>query len=223
MVQALHDIQWIWNWLMENLVYINLIFSVVIIFFQRRDPKSVWGWLLLLYFVPIFGFVFYIMFGQNYHKSKMFRIKEIEDEINYTIHRQEESILRREFEERKPFVKRYADVVLYNLESTGAVFTDDNDVTIYTDGNRKFDALIEDLKAAEHYIHIQYYIIRDDELFGRIKEVLAERAAHGVEVRVLYDAMGCRNTRHRLWKGLRADGIQTAEFFRRCSAVCSCG
>lgn len=213
MEQTLHMLEQIWIWLMDNLVYINLVFSVIIIFFQRRDPKSVWGWLLLLYFVPILGAVFYIVFGQDYRKSKMFRIKELEDEINSTIHRQEDSILRREFEEKKPSVKRYADIVLYNLESSGAVFTDDNDVKIYADGEEKFTALKEDLKRAEHYIHMQYYIIRDDELFGEIKEVLAERAAHGVEVRVLYDAMGCRNTNRKLWKTLRSEGIHVAEFF----------
>lgn len=39
-----------WSWMMENLLYINLILSVVIVFFQRRDPKAVWTWLLALYF-----------------------------------------------------------------------------------------------------------------------------------------------------------------------------
>ncbi len=213
MEQIVTDFQLTWNWMMDNLVYINLVCSIVIIFFQRRDPKSVWGWLLLLYFVPILGIVFYVVFGQDFHKSKMFHIKEIEDEINSTIHRQEDSILRREFEEKQPSVKRYADLVLYNLQSAGAVFTDDNDVTIYEDGNEKFNALIEDLKKAEHYIHLQYYIIREDELFTRIKDVLIERAKNGVEVRVLYDAMGCRSTGKKLWKSLRAHGIQVAEFF----------
>ena len=46
----------IWGWLMEHLLYINLVLSVVIVFFQRRDPKAVWTWLMLLYFIPVFGF-----------------------------------------------------------------------------------------------------------------------------------------------------------------------
>lgn len=46
----------LWDWLMSNLILINLILSVVIVFFQRRDSKAVWTWLLALYFVPIFGF-----------------------------------------------------------------------------------------------------------------------------------------------------------------------
>ena len=56
----------IWEWLMEHLLYINLILSVVIVFFQRRDPKAVWTWLLLLYFIPVFGFFFwYIVYDSG--------------------------------------------------------------------------------------------------------------------------------------------------------------
>ena len=63
----------------SHLVFFNMLFAIVIVFFQRRDPKSVWAWLLLLYFIPVLGFVFYLFLGQDMHKRKMFRIKEMED------------------------------------------------------------------------------------------------------------------------------------------------
>ena len=50
-----------WDWLMSHLILINLVLSVIIVFFQRRDPKAVWTWLLALYFVPVFGFLFYLL------------------------------------------------------------------------------------------------------------------------------------------------------------------
>ena len=59
----------------SHLVFFNMLFAIVIVFFQRRDPKSVWAWLLLLYFIPVLGFVFYLFLGQDMHKRKMFRIK----------------------------------------------------------------------------------------------------------------------------------------------------
>ena len=61
----------VWGWMMENLLYINLFLSVVIVFFQRRDPKAVWTWLLALYFVPIFGFFLYLLLCQDYHIAKL--------------------------------------------------------------------------------------------------------------------------------------------------------
>ena len=82
----------VWSWLMEHLLYINLILSIVIVFFQRRDPKAVWTWLLALYFVPIFGFLLYLVLCQDYRKSKMFRVKEVEDRLWYSAKIQEEAL-----------------------------------------------------------------------------------------------------------------------------------
>lgn len=203
----------VWNWLMDHLVFMNLLFSVFIIFFQRREPKSVWAWLLLLYFVPVVGFVFYLVIGQDMHKSKMFRTKEIEDEVNTAIRRQEEIIYNRELEEVLPFLKNYSDLILYNLESSGAVLTDDNAIEVYTDGHDKFQALIEAIRQAKDYIHMEYYIFRKDELFEQIKEALLERARAGVEVRILFDSMGCRSMGRRVWRSLEQEGIKVAEFF----------
>lgn len=197
----------------QNLILWNMLFAVIIVFFQRREPKSVWAWLLLLYFIPVLGFVFYLFIGQDIRKRKMFRVKEVEDHLSDIIRRQEHQIKRKSPEEMDENISDYKDLIMYNLEVSGAMLSDDNEVKIYVDGNQKFEALLEDLKKAEHFIHLQYYIIRNDVLFQRIRDVLEEKAAQGVEVRILFDAMGCRNVPRRFWKSLNAKGIQTAEFF----------
>ena len=202
-----------WSWMMENLLYINLILSVVIVFFQRRDPKAVWTWLLALYFLPIFGFFLYLMLCQDFRKSKMFRIKEVEDRLKYPVKSQEEGILNRENWFRDPLCRDYEDLVLYNLATSGAVLTTDNTVEIFTDGVEKFSNLVEELKKAENYIHIQYYIIKNDEVFQAMIPILKEKARQGVEVRILYDGMGGRFMPKRVWKDLSEAGIKVGEFF----------
>ena len=197
----------------SHLVFFNMLFAIVIVFFQRRDPKSVWAWLLLLYFIPVLGFVFYLLLGQDMHKRKMFRIKEMEDHISKDIRQQEYRLRSRDVQELDENIRGYEDLVMYNLEAGEAMLTKDNDVDIFIDGNEKFRALMEDLRNAEHFIHIQYYIIKNDVLFNQIKDILIEKAAQGVEVRVLFDAMGCRSVRHSYWKWLNEKGVQTAEFF----------
>ena len=197
----------------SHLVFFNMLFAIVIVFFQRRDPKSVWAWLLLLYFIPVLGFVFYLLLGQDMHKRKMFRIKEVEDHISKDIRQQEYRLRSRDVQEMDDSIRGYEDLVMYNLEAGEAMLTKDNDVDIFIDGNEKFRALMEDLRNAEHFIHIQYYIIKNDVLFNQIKDILIEKAAQGVEVRVLFDAMGCRSVRHSYWKWLNEKGVQTAEFF----------
>lgn len=207
------DVLDVLRFLMQHLIFINCILSIVIIFFQRKNPTSVWTWLLLLYFIPIVGFVFYLLIGGDMHKRKMFRTKEAEDRIHEAIHSQELSIRTKELQQEFPHLKQYSDLIYYNLESAGAVLTDDNGLRVFTDGNAKFNALVADMEKAREHIHIQYYIIKDDVLFQRIKEVLIRKAKEGVEVRILFDGMGGRFVKRKCWKELERQGIMTAEFF----------
>ena len=201
------------TFIMRHLWIWNMLFAVIIVFFERRDPKSVWAWLMLLFFIPMLGFVFYLLLGQNMRKRRRFRMKEVEDHMSEAIRQQEYQIKTRELGSLDTEIESYTDLIMYNLENSGAMLTNDNDIDIFVDGNEKFDALIEDLRQAQYFIHIQYYIIKNDVLFNRIVEVLAQKAAEGVEVRVLFDAMGCRSVRHSYWRKLNEMGIQTAEFF----------
>lgn len=201
------------GFLAGHLILWNMLFAIIIIFFERKEPRSVWAWLLLLYFIPFLGFLFYLLLGTDMHKRKMFRMKEVEDKLNEEVRGQEYRLRNRKPEETDEEINRYRDLIMFNLESSGAVLTDGNDVTIYTDGNAKFDALIEDMRRAERYIHMEYYIIKNDVVFQRIIEVLKEKAAEGVEVRILFDSMGCRTVKNRFWRELNRCGIQTAEFF----------
>lgn len=203
----------IWGWLMEHLLYINLLLSVVIVFFQRRDPKAVWTWLMLLYFIPVFGFFFYLIFAQDFRKSRMFRVKEVEDKFRRPIQTQEEYLRRMGAFPGDELATDYGDLIYYNLEQSGSVLTVANQVKVFTDGKEKFADLCQELKKAEHFIHIQYYIIKNDELFDAMIPILKERVKAGVKVRILYDGMGGRFMPKKKWKELEAAGIHTACFF----------
>lgn len=205
--------QLVLQFMFGHLVVFNIIFAIIIVFFQRRDPKSVWTWLLLLYFIPILGFVFYLFVGTDMHKRKMFKVKEIEDRLNEAIRQQEASLRNKELEKQMPEISGFSDVAMYNLDTMSSVLSDDNDIDIFTDGNEKFDALIEDMKQARKFIHIQYYIIKNDVLFQRIAAVLKEKVKEGVKVRILYDGMGGRFVSKKYWKALRKEGILVSEFF----------
>lgn len=208
-----NGLQDIISYIFSHLAYINLVFAIVIVFFQRKDPKSVWAWLLILYFIPVLGFVFYLLAGTDIYKAKLFRTKEIEDRLSDAVRRQESSIRNRELLEYHPQLQGYDDLVLYNLQTAGAVISDDNDVEIITDGKVKFQKLFADLENATHSIHIQYYIIKDDEIFGEMTQILKRKVMEGVEVRVLFDAMGCRTMSKKKWQELEESGMETAEFF----------
>lgn len=203
----------LWRWLLDHIIIVNLILSFVIIFFRRRDPKAVWTWLLALYFIPVFGFLFYLLFEQDFRKNKMFRIKEVEDRLKYSAQNQEEFIKSRDMALLGPLASNYADLVLYNLEMSGAVLTMNNQVEIFTDGVEKFEDLKQEFRKAQRHIHFQYYIIKNDEVFDAIVPILLDRVKAGVEVRILYDGMGGRFMPEKKWQILRDNGIKVGVFF----------
>lgn len=76
-------------------------------------------------------------------------------------------------------------------------------VKIFTSGEDKFKHYLQDLEIAQEYIHIQYYIFEDDKLGNRVKEVLLRCARRGIQIRILYDDVGCWSVKKRFSKRCR--------------------
>ena len=93
------------------------------------------------------------------------------------------------------------------------MLTVNNQVQIYTDGQAKFEALRNALRQARRFIHIQYYIIKNDELFDSIVPILLDKVREGVEVRILCDGMGGRFMPKKRWDQMRSAGIKVGVFF----------
>lgn len=198
---------------MEHLIWLNILLSIVIIFFQRKNPETVWAWLLVLYAIPVAGFLLYLIFGQDYRKSRMFREKEIEGELKYAARRQSESLQQDGKWLPEPELLQFQSLMVYNLNEGQSVLTNNNEIRIFTEGHEKFSTLLEEIHQAVQYIHIQYYIIREDELWEILEEALLKKAAEGVEIRILYDSMGCRRRKRDSFARLMEAGVQVAEFF----------
>lgn len=203
----------IWNFIIGNIIIINIILSIIIVFFQRRDPKTVWTWLLVLYFIPVFGIFIYLILGQDYRKSKMFKVKEMEDALHYSVTKQERFFRERTKGMENLYIYNYVKLIRYNLNSGASMFTVYNKVDIFNNGRDKFKNLIADIKAAQKYIHIEYYIIKNDYLFDAIAKELVLKARQGVEVRILGDGMGVRFMPEYKWNQLKAEGIKVGIFF----------
>ena len=135
-----------------HLFYLNLILSIVIIFFQRRDPRTVWTWILVLNFLPIIGIVLYLLIGQDYRKSKMFKMKTLDDRIRKAAIKQEDFFTSNENIMNDSYAKEYQRLMQYNLSSGGSLMTMKNSMDIFKDGNDKFDALINDIKNAKEIL-----------------------------------------------------------------------
>lgn len=107
----------------------------------------------------------------------------------------------------------YSDLMMFNLCSNGAAVTDDNEIEVFTDGRKKFTDMLYEMNNAKKYIHIQYYIIKDDDLFGNIEEVLVRKARQGVEVRLLFDGIGGRGLKKSTIARMKKKGIEVGVFY----------
>ena len=198
----------------------NIILSGLIVFFERRNPSSTWAWLLVLVFVPILGFIVYMVFGRNSRREKMFLQKE---EYDRSVYHNDAEAVRRNREQKKLFRSNkeqilesgyVADLAHMHMNS-GSWMTYNNEIDYYNNGHDKFDALIEDIRNAKKHIHLEYYIWRGDKLGARLAEELTKKAAEGVEVRVLYDGIGNSGLPKNFFAKLHQVGGYTAAFLPR--------
>ena len=192
----------------------DLLFAITIIFFERKSPATVWAWLLVLYFLPVVGFVLYVFLGQTYRKKKMFRLKQDADmALRRLIELQKSELKASDLPAADHLSAAFRRMVLMLVEDNGSMLTTNNHIKVYADGNEKFADLIAAIKAARDHVHLEYYIWRNDELSHEMREVLTQRARAGVEVKLLCDELGCARLPRHFFDELKNAGGQVAFFF----------
>lgn len=200
--------------IMLNLWWVNVVLALIVIFFGRKNPRSTLIWVMCLTFLPVIGFILYLFLGQDYTKSKMFKIKEKEDKyIRNFSNSQIDSIRDGKFWYTNSKSREYDDLIEMSLKLDESFYTQDNEVKLYFSGEDKFKALIEDLKNAEKTIDMQYYIFKHDIIGKKILKILEEKAKKGVKIRFIYDAVGGRTLRKPQFKKLKKYGGRVAIFF----------
>lgn len=197
-----------------NVFFINLVLAVLLVFFERRNPTTTWLWLMIFLFLPGIGFLLYLFVGQDLRKKKMFKLKEEEDKyIKGRVEIQERNIQNEILDFNDPRIKEYDDIIRLHLISNEAIYTQDNEMEIYYNGVDKFNALLDSIRIAEKYIHMEYYIYKGDNIGKEVLAALLERAKEGVEVKLLYDGMGGRKLPRNFFQELKAAGGKVAVFF----------
>lgn len=175
------------------LYLVNILFAFTVIFLERKNPTSTLVWILVLFLLPAVGAIFYILLSPNLTRRKIFQFEADEHQL-YA------SLLNKEIEDlqsgrltfKDPVMENYKDLILFHQVQSKAIFSQDNSVEIFTDGNEKFKELFKCIINAKSHIHILYYIVKRDPLGKQLVKLLTEKAKEGVEVRFLVDALGNR-------------------------------
>lgn len=91
--------------------------------------------------------------------------------------------------------------------NTGIPVVLNNEVTLMNDGIRLIEEMLGEIEAAEHHIHIEFFIIRDDEIGGKFTDLLIRKAREGVEVRLIYDGLGSKELNKSILDKLEEGGV----------------
>jgi len=192
------------------LITLSVIFIGFVIFLENRHPTQTITWLVVLGSFPLVGFIFYLLFGRNYHKEKMFRKKYFLDKQAFLTVQGEDDP---RSEEKRRLLGEHQGKLFTLAQKLGNSPISFNTATkVLTNGDETFQHIIEELKRARHHIHLEYYIVRSDDIGQQIKDILIKKASEGVKIRFLFDAVGSWKLSKAYINELRAAGIETVSF-----------
>lgn len=185
------------------------IFCVIRIIASDDNPDYKVPWLLFVLIVPIAGFMLYFMFYSRTLQKKF--IKRLSDLKRHS-YKQKDSALFDELRKENPVAAAQAKMLCDIAETH--LFTNTKQ-EYFPLGEDMHCRMLEDLRTAEKFIYMEYFIIEEGKFWNSILDILKQKAADGVEVKVLYDDIGCMMTLPGNYcKTLRTYGIEAVPFSR---------
>nr|WP_321257039.1 cardiolipin synthase [uncultured Pseudodesulfovibrio sp.] len=187
---------------------ITAVITAVIAIHDTRTPQGAVAWAISLVTFPILALPLYWIFGRSKFHGYVDAIRAGQEEFHRLIGSNHDIPTIRDLAERKrPHAPRTVFETLSGIPYLGG-----NSIELYTDGNSTFDAMFADIEKATDYILIQFFIVHDDMLGNRLKELLIRKAQNGVRIYFLYDEVGCHSTSAAYWEGMRKAGIDARPF-----------
>lgn len=193
------------HWILLVIYLAITIGGIVAVLMDNKQPEKTMAWILVLCFMPIVGIIFYLFFGQNTRKEKVIS----ERSMDLLMKR---SMLEFAEQENLHIPRRNRPLMKLFTNQNWALPFKDNEVSIFTDGYEFVSTLLYNIGQAQDHIHLDTYIIEDDPLGNLVADALIDKARQGVEVRLLYDDVGCWRVKDRFFNRMRAAGIQVYAF-----------
>ena len=196
-------------------VYVILVIVVCWrILYDTDSTSKTFAYLLVTILIPVVGMIIYFAVGGNYRRNKLYSKKIVNDnKLLSEIRNQVVLESEKSWDTGEPEVKSHKKLARLLLNDNSPL-SGNNDVKLLLNGENKFPEVIEALKAAQHHIHMEYYIFENDNIGNQVKDILIQKAQAGVQVRFIYDDFGSRSIRHSLVKELIAGGVEAYPFYK---------
>ena len=195
----------------QILTYIFLIISsvtilgiILVVITDNRNPLKTLPWIIVLVLAPVLGLIFYFFFGQNLSKQRIIS-RRTRKRITLQLEEAEHT-------DGPDLPEAYRPLAALLTNTSHSIPLYGSRITTYTDGRSKMEALLTEIACAKHHIHLQYYILNDDETGRRLRDALIAKAREGVEVRILYDDVGSSGAKKSFFRSMRSEGIEVYAF-----------
>ena len=186
----------------------SLTLSIIIVFIiinNKSNPSYKIAWIVPVMIFPIFGGLFYLLYGGNKLSTRE-KLKMVIQNIEMTNSLKQDDEIIKKIGDKSIYAKNQSE---YILNYAKCPVYNNTETTYFKIGEEKFEALLRELKKAEKFIFLEYFIIQEGKMFNSILEILEEKAKQGVDVRLIYDDVGCIVTLPHNYKNtLEAKGIK---------------
>jgi cardiolipin synthase A/B len=196
-----------------GLYLLTIIFVCLMIVFENRSPVKTLSWVMVVLLVPVLGIIFYIFFGQNYRKQKIFSKKsvlDLEQLSNYAAVQVNTLPERMALESNK--VREKAHLIKLMLNNNKSALTEFNKIELLIDGSTTFPAMLEAIREAKSFINMEFYRFESDSLGMQFWEALMDKARNGVKVRIIYDDVGSWSLSNQTIRKMRTTGVEIFPF-----------
>ena len=192
--------------LFEIILALIVIGSLVVVISENRKPYISLFWMVFITMLPGIGLAFYLLLGKDYRSRRVIKADEqaqldaLRDQSTerYTVDRTASA----KYEKLANMMHGANDTPLFTR----------NNVRIFTDFTPMFEAMLDDIASAKNFIHIQFYIVENDEVGHQLSDLLIRKAQEGVDVRLMYDSYGNLFVHSRYYDQMRKNGVKVKSF-----------
>jgi cardiolipin synthase len=194
---------------------VNFIFIFAVLFFERKSSAARLAWIMVLAFIPIVGFIFYLVFNQNLSRMHINHLYDDEWEAFQTMLIKQ---MNKESDDDtsdmiNPAAISRKDIIKLNQVYGESIYTEGNEAELITDGNELLISMLDDIRASEKSIFAEYFIIKNDLIGKKFIRELTFAAERGVDVKLLIDTQGSRRIGKRALKDYLNAGGKIGYFF----------
>ncbi len=195
-----------WSWILGALVALVFLIGSLRVINERRPPLSTLAWVFAMALLPIVGLLAYGVLGPRRFVRPRRRRKDAQAAVENEVSPSSEANWPKE-----PGARALAEL---GLHACGAATGHPRrgELELFTGGDESYAAILAAIDAAEHHIHLEYYIWKADRVGTRLRDALVRRAKQGIAVRLIVDAVGSESLRSKHWTPLRDAGAQVVAF-----------